>query len=282
MSEATLPWAVRLFEKSVLKQAKWRRLSGLLALPDPAARFEALDLGSDNGVISWLFRRRGGRWRSADLDPKSVGSIRELVGSEVYQIDGRSVPFADASLDAIVVVDMLEHVHTDRELVLDLCRALRPGGRLVLNVPHRKRWSLLRPLRDALGLTDAWHGHLRPGYRAGELAALLPPGLRVERCESYSRFFSELLDIALNLAVTRGTGAASGAKGVVLTGAELARHEKSFRLYSAVYPLCWLWARLDALIPFCSGYMLALSAVKQPAGAGPPRAAADQPRSTLA
>jgi SAM-dependent methyltransferase len=245
-------------------------LSRLVELPAEGQGFEALDLGSDNGVISWLFRRRGGRWRSADLEPKSVASIRELVGSEVYEVDGARVPFADASLDAVVVVDMLEHVETDRELLADLGRVLRPGGRLVLNVPHRKRFALLRPLRDWLGLTDEWHGHLRPGYSASELARLLPPGFEVQRSVTYNRFFSELLDIALNFAVTRGTLTASTEKGVVLTSAELAKHEKSFRLYARIYPICWLWARLDALLPFCSGYMLALGAVKRPAGATSP------------
>ncbi|MCP5120575.1 MAG: hypothetical protein GY953_58020, partial [bacterium] len=82
--ETTLPWAVRLFDKSVLKQAKWRTLDALLG--DTAGDLEALDLGSDNGVISYLFRQRGGCWRSADLDEKSVASIRELVGEEVYRV----------------------------------------------------------------------------------------------------------------------------------------------------------------------------------------------------
>ncbi len=257
--ETTLPWPVRLFEKSVLKQAKWRALSELLGDTRP---LDGLDLGSDNGVISYLFRQRGGHWRSADLDDKTVASIRELVGEEVYRIDGRTVPFDAASLDAVVVVDMLEHVQTDGELVEDLVRALRPGGVLILNVPHRKAFPLLRPLRDALGLTDEWHGHLRPGYTLSELRALLPPSMRVTRHCTYNRFFSELLDIALNYAVTRKTGTESTEKGLVITGDELARHEKSFRTYAAIYPLAWLWSRLDALLPWTRGYMLALRAEK--------------------
>jgi SAM-dependent methyltransferase len=263
--EQAVPAPLRVFEKSVLKQAKWRALSQLLGASEG---LDALDLGSDNGAISYLFRQRGGRWRSADLDPKAVGSIRALVGDEVYQVDGRSVPFPDASLDAVVVVDMLEHVATDRELVADLARTLRPGGVLVLNVPHRKRWPLLRPLRDALGLDDAWHGHLRPGYTLAELRALLPPGLAVTRHLTYNRFFSELLDIALNAAVTRGTGAEPTQKGIVLTAEDLARHERKLRLLDWIYPLAWLWSRLDALLPFGSGYMLALRAEKRAPGSG--------------
>ena len=125
--------AVRLFEKSVLKQAKWNALQDLLG--ETHEDLDCLDLGSDNGVISYLFRQRGGRWRSADLDEKTVASIRELVGGDVVRVDGRSVPYGDESLDAVVVVDMLEHVETDAELVRDLSRALRPGGVMVLNVP---------------------------------------------------------------------------------------------------------------------------------------------------
>ena len=133
---------------------------------------------------------------------------------------------------------------------------------MVLNVPHVKRWSSLRLLRDALGLTDAWHGHLRPGYTVRELEALLPPDMQMTRHRTYNRFFSELLDIALNFAVTRKTGTESTEKGLVLTGDELAHHEKSFKLYSMIYPVCRLWSKLDALVPWTSGYMLALRAEK--------------------
>ncbi len=133
---------------------------------------------------------------------------------------------------------------------------------MVLNVPHVKSWSALRPLRDALGLTDAWHGHLRPGYTVRELGALLPQDMLVVRHRTYNRFFSELLDIALNFAVTRKTKTESTEKGLVLTGNELARHEKSFKLYAKIYPVCWLWSKLDALVPWTRGYMLALRAEK--------------------
>ena len=173
------------------------------------------------------------------------------------------MPFEDASLDAGVVIDMLEHVETDGELLADLGRVLRPGGTVIINVPHRKRWPMLQPLRDALGLTDEWHGHLRPGYTKAEIDALLPPELEVREHVTYNRFFSELLDIALNYAVTRQTGAASTEKGLVVTSDELSKHEKSFKLYSAIYPLCWLWARLDVLLPFTAGYMLALRVEKR-------------------
>ncbi|MFN2432372.1 MAG: class I SAM-dependent methyltransferase [Gemmatimonadota bacterium] len=271
MPSSASGWHLRLFEKSILKQAKLREV---LLLLGPTDGLDCLDLGSDNGVISFLLRRRGGRWWSADLAEKSVAAIQELVGERVVRVDGASLPFADASLDAVLVLDMLEHVRTDRELLADVARVLRPGGAAVVNVPHSRRLEPLRPLRERLGLTDAWHGHLRHGYTLGELQALLPPELRVVRTRSYARFFSELLDTVLNAAYARRgrsagpeagrPAAAETEKGTVVTGEDLERHRKAFRLLSRAYPALWLVSRLDLLIPFTSGSLLLVRLEKEP------------------
>src|SRR5438876_157247 len=70
------PWALALFRRSVLKQ---RKLAEIVAMLGPTEGLRCLDLGSDNGVVSLLLRRRGGRWASADLTAEAVASIRELV-----------------------------------------------------------------------------------------------------------------------------------------------------------------------------------------------------------
>ena len=85
MTQAETDWGVALFRKSVLKQAKFRRILELL--DDPAGKVN-VDIGADNGVISYLLRQRGGRWSSADLDQRAVASIRQLVRTDVYQLDG--------------------------------------------------------------------------------------------------------------------------------------------------------------------------------------------------
>ena len=167
-------WALPLFRRSVLKQAKLDQITRLLDAP---AGRECLDIGADNGVISLLLRRLGGRWSSADLDERAVASIRELVGERVYRLDGARTPFPDRSFDQVVVVDYLEHVADDAAFVRELARIVRPGGSVIINVPHLKPASRLNRLRHAIGLTDAWHGHLRPGYRLEQLRALL--GLRL-------------------------------------------------------------------------------------------------------
>ena len=251
---AAEPWAVALFRRSVLKQRKYAEIAAVLG---PTQGLRCLDLGSDNGVISLLLRRRGGDWASADLTEEAARSIRELVDTDVHRLEGARLPFRDGEFDRVVVVDMLEHVADETAFASELARITKRGGRLVVNTPHLKR-TALRRVRHALGQTDAKHGHLRPGYTEDGLRGLLGRDFDLESHHTYSRFFSELVDTALNAAL-EAVGKRSSDKGMVVTSSDLGRHRRAFRAYSLVYPAVWLVSRLDLLVP-ASGYMLIAAA----------------------
>jgi SAM-dependent methyltransferase len=251
------PWALALFRRSVLKQ---RKLAEIAALLGPTEGRRCLDLGSDNGVVSLMLRRGGGRWASADLTEEAVASIRELVASDVHLAAGDQLPFPDGEFDCVAVVDMIEHVADDRAFVAELARVTRAGGRLVVNTPHRQD-SVLRRVRDRLGLTDEKHGHVRPGYTAEELRRLLEGSgsFAWDTHHTYSRGFSEVVDLAINVGVSR-LGKGHSRKGIVVTGTDVVRHGNAFRAYSVLYPAVWAFSRLDALIPWSPGYMLIAAA----------------------
>lgn len=252
--------ALTLFRKSVLKQAKYEQISALLE--DPSSRSN-LDLGGDNGVLSYLLRQKGGTWSSGDLDETTVGSIRSLVGDRVYRLNGSTLPFPDDSLDQIVVIDYLEHVREDKAAVQEFRRVLKPGGILIVNVPRPKPGSLLTRIRNAIGLTDAWHGHVRPGYTEDDLEALLAPAFSLEAVRTYSRFFSEAIDTGLNGAyeMLRGKKEKTSArKGSVITGHEMATHQRAFRVMSLLHPVLWAFSRLDHLLVGQTGYKLVVRA----------------------
>jgi SAM-dependent methyltransferase len=245
------PWALALYRRSVLKQEKFKAIASLLG---PTEGLRCLDLGSDNGVVSLLLRRGGGRWASADLTDEAVSSIRELVGEDVHRLSGERLPFGDHEFDRVVVVDMLEHVTDEGSFASELARVLKPGGRLIVNTPHLKK-SLLKRLRHALGQTDEKHGHLRPGYTPEGLRSLLRGAFVAEGERTYNRAFSELVDAFVQLGV-ESLGKKGSKKGLVVTGGDVRKHRKLFLAYSAIYPFVFAFSRLDVLIPWASGYML--------------------------
>lgn len=251
------PWPIRLFNKSALKQHKYEKITGLLGETD---QLHCLDIGADNGVISYLLRERSGSWKSADLDDTAVQSIQELVQEDVFQIDGGRTPFADNEFDRVVIVDFLEHIESDKEFIDELFRIIKPGGELIINVPHIKN-SLLRKFRLKIGQTDEKHGHLRPGYTAEGLKRLLSDKFTIRSHQTYSKFFSESVDTFM----TFGFGLLKkdekpSQKGVIVTGQDMRKYKNLFKAYSLVYPFVSLFALLDKALFWRSGYMLIVKA----------------------
>ncbi|MDP5071730.1 MAG: class I SAM-dependent methyltransferase [Congregibacter sp.] len=73
--------------------------------------------------------------------------------------DALRLPFADASFDAVICSEVLEHIPDYRSALAEIARVLRPGGRFCASVPRpwceRICWRLSRDYHQVLG------GHLR-------------------------------------------------------------------------------------------------------------------------
>lgn len=59
---------------------------------------------------------------------------RQLKQADIYY-DGHFFPLSDASFDAVLCNQVLEHVFNQENFVAELRRVLRPGGILILTVP---------------------------------------------------------------------------------------------------------------------------------------------------
>lgn len=73
--------------------------------------------------------------------------------------DALRLPFADASFDAVICSEVLEHIPDYRSALMEIARVLKPGGRFCASVPRawceRICWSLSRDYHQVMG------GHLR-------------------------------------------------------------------------------------------------------------------------
>ena len=252
MNDVNENWKLRLFKKSILKQLKYKMIRKYLG---DYRQLRCLDLGSDNGVISYLLRQEGGHWYSADIDNRAVEMIRDEVRENVYLIEDNELPFKTEYFDMVVIVDLLEHVDQDKKLMQEVERVLKVGGSLIVNIHYLKVFSITHWLRELLSLTDDQHGHVRAGYTFTELCQLAPQ-LTWVKCETYSRGFTELIDIMISFILSSVNTKPVTQKGIILDEEDFKKQKKLFYLYSILYPGMWLLSKLDLLLFFLPGHKL--------------------------
>lgn len=73
-------------------------------------------------------------------------------GVPLVHASGLQLPFPDASFNCVLASQVLEHVPKDSPMIDELCRVLKPGGRLVVGTPDysRREWVYLKKLYDRI------------------------------------------------------------------------------------------------------------------------------------
>ena len=106
---------------------------------------EVLDVGCSQGIASILLAREGHRVIGIDREHEAIRAARERLDQEEAQVrervefrvaEGRAVGFADASFDAVLLGEVLEHQLDPGKLLAEARRVLRPGGRIVVTTPY--------------------------------------------------------------------------------------------------------------------------------------------------
>ena len=107
-----------------------------LELLDPTAR-TVLDAGCGEGRLARLLSARGYSVTGVDASPTLVRRSQEADPAGTYAVaDVTSLPFDDASFDAVVSFMVLHDVADYERAIREAARVLRPGGALSGAIVH--------------------------------------------------------------------------------------------------------------------------------------------------
>lgn len=209
--------------------------------PDNVAAYAAgdvhglrvLDFGCGAGVL--LDRFGSAQLRvGVDVSWSALERTRARCGGDVslVRIGIRGpLPFGSATFDLVTTTEVIEHVPNEREMLREIGRVLKPGGRLVLTTPHQHwlsaldvgnlkfrfpdlhafYWKTVRGMSptafadrygggggligDISVQSDPWHRH----YSLGQLGRLCNGLLRIEAYYVFGAFARILHPVALAL-----------------------------------------------------------------------------------
>lgn len=164
-----------------------------------------------------------------------------------------ALPFRDGTLASVLCTEVLEHLEDDRAAAAEMARVLRPGGHLIIEVPHIARGysDFLQKfgIETVHDLPGPEH-HYRAGYTLADLRRLFEPhGLFVGEQRTFLRFASLAIMDAISLAHLTYRRRRFGRGGWTWSDVEATQDTPVFRLYRLVFPLLRALARLDALMP---------------------------------
>lgn len=146
-----------------------------------------LDVGSGYGFLLERLGREGFRASGLERSPHAALESRRRSAAEVHvQSVEEAIRLPDAAFDAVMLLDVIEHLGDARSCLREVFRVLRPGG--VLIVLTLNSGSLARPLlgRQWSWFKDPTHVHL---YSRRELGARLrEAGFEVERSRTLFNF----------------------------------------------------------------------------------------------
>ncbi|MBC8104297.1 MAG: class I SAM-dependent methyltransferase [Cytophagales bacterium] len=101
-----------------------------------------LDVGCGTGGTMERLRALGGEPAGLDVEPLALTFCRKRGHRHLLLGSATSLPFTDGAFDAVVALDVLEHIPDDVAAAREIARILRPGGRLFVSVPaYQALWS---------------------------------------------------------------------------------------------------------------------------------------------
>jgi len=133
-----------------------------------------LDVGCGGGHLMTAARAEG--WRPIGTDLSHAACVAARAVAPAVAADAEALPFRAATLDAVALVNVLDHTARPGAVVREAARVLRPGGLLIVRVPNGAFHAPWVQALSRLGPLARWRGW--DAYPILHLFAFGPTALR--------------------------------------------------------------------------------------------------------
>lgn len=158
-----------------------------------------LDLGCAGGFMAEALDDRGAQVTGIDPAADAIEAARTHAKERSITYDvgvGEALPYADGQFDAVVCVDVLEHVADLQKVLFEVTRVLKPGGMFLFDTINRNpiaRLATITVAEDILKLlpkgthdpkmfikpAELTEGIEDAGLKVGKLTGLGPRGINM-------------------------------------------------------------------------------------------------------
>lgn len=156
-----------------------------------------LDLGCAGGFMAEALDDRGAQVTGIDPAAEAIEAARNHAKGRTITYDvgvGEALPYTDGQFDAVVCVDVLEHVQDLDKVLIEVTRVLKPGGMFLFDTINRNpiaRLATITVAEDILRLlprgthdpkmfikpSELVAGLEGAGFEVGRLTGLGPRGI---------------------------------------------------------------------------------------------------------
>jgi methionine biosynthesis protein MetW len=158
-----------------------------------------LDVGCGDGRAGGLgLRPYGAEYVGVDISQTAIEAARARGLTALRIDDSASLPFPDDHFDAVICLEVLEHLWNPRATVNEIWRVLKPGSVLIATTPNVAYWRR----RVDLALLGRWNPF---GYNLAVEQPWGDPHIRFFNPGSLRRLLAMCAFDAIEVAGHRGT-----------------------------------------------------------------------------
>ena len=196
----------------------------------------------------------------ADVSRSALAMLTSIAPKiDVRLATHNALPARDGEFDAVLLLDVLEHLEDPAGMLAEIRRVLVPGGVLHAHVPcegdPRSLWRWLPGQRGAGAWKRRFGGHVQRFRRRELLALIEAAGFEILRVRGSLHLIGNIADVAAfaALALAESSRSARASTGQILAAARAPGQRAAARLAAAlvrgVDALLWAEAKLLGRVP---------------------------------